>query len=231
MWTEYLNRLLGVTVGFLILATFISAWRHHRREPRILWATGAALLLTGFEGWLGGRVVAHELAPWIVTVHLIVALVIVQMLLYATIRAWRKTSAPSSPLIAALIVVTMIQIGLGALVRGANDVRIAIGGFIEGIREVGLVDHLHRNAALLVLVGAVVVVFFLRSSQPRNATLLRWSYATLGLAVLQVALGLSLVYVALAPAAQVTHLTIASLLLGAETVLLLSSTETRPMAG
>src|SRR5499433_4476260 len=39
MWTEYLNRLLGVTVGVLILATVISAWRHHRNEPRILWTT------------------------------------------------------------------------------------------------------------------------------------------------------------------------------------------------
>ena len=87
MWTEYLNRLLGVTVGFLILATTISAWRHHRHEPRILWTTIAAFLLVGFQGWLGGRVVAHELAAWIVTVHLIVALVIVQLLLYATFVA------------------------------------------------------------------------------------------------------------------------------------------------
>src|SRR5215510_3124703 len=46
MWTEYLNRLLGVAVGFLILATVVSCWRHHRRDPRILGATIAALLLT-----------------------------------------------------------------------------------------------------------------------------------------------------------------------------------------
>src|SRR5215468_8118501 len=90
MWTEYLNRLLGVTVGFLILATVVSAWRHHRREPRILWASVAALLLTGFQGWLGGRVVARALAEWIVTAHLIFALVIVQLLLYATVRAWKN---------------------------------------------------------------------------------------------------------------------------------------------
>src|SRR5215467_4170810 len=43
MWTEYLNRLLGVTVGFLILATAVSAWRHHRREPPIFLASGTAL--------------------------------------------------------------------------------------------------------------------------------------------------------------------------------------------
>src|ERR671910_1851849 len=87
MWTEYLNRLLGVSVGFFILATTISAWRHHRHQPRIVWTTTIALLLTGFQGWLGGRVVAHELAAWIVTVHMIVALVIVQMLLYVTVQS------------------------------------------------------------------------------------------------------------------------------------------------
>src|ERR687896_2497152 len=98
MWTEYLNRLLGVTVGFLILATTISAWRNHRHEPRIVWTTTIALLLTGFQGWLGGRVVAHELAAWIVTVHMIVALVIVQMLLYVTVKAGTQGAqgAPSA---------------------------------------------------------------------------------------------------------------------------------------
>src|SRR5436190_12601335 len=117
MWTEYLNRLLGVTVGFLILATAISAWRHHRNQPRILWTTIAAFILVGYEGWLGGRVVAHELAPWIVTAHLIVAIVIVQLLLYVTFSAFatQKTSSGGSPglWVLALIVLTMVQAGFG----------------------------------------------------------------------------------------------------------------------
>ena len=224
MWTEYLNRLLGVTVGFLILATAVSAWRHHRHEPRILWTTVAALLLTGFQGWLGGRVVAHELAAWIVTVHMIVALVIVQLLLYATVRTWRKTSGPPSLLISALIVATMVQIGLGAQVRGAIDVAIDTGSGPDiALASVGLVDHLHRNVAVLVLAGVFFVVVVLRLKRRNEPTLLRWSYVTLALAALQVALGVSMVYVSLKPAAQVAHLTIASLLLGAETILLLSS--------
>jgi heme a synthase len=85
MWTEYLNRLLGVTVGLLIFATLISAWRHHRQTPRIFWPTLAAFLLVGFQGWLGGVVVQQELTAWIVTMHMVVALVIVSLLLYATV--------------------------------------------------------------------------------------------------------------------------------------------------
>src|SRR5438034_8059616 len=161
MWTEYLNRLLGVTVGFLILATVVSAWRHHRREPRILWTTVAALLLTGFQGWLGGRVVANALAAWIVTVHMIFARVIVQLLLYATVRAWRKPAGPGSPFLVVLILVTMIQIGLGTQVRGAIDVAID-SGVARGsaLASVGLLDQLHRDAALVVFAGSLLIVMW-----------------------------------------------------------------------
>ena len=225
MWTEYLNRLLGVTVGFLILATTVSAWRHHRREPRILWTTVAALLLTGFQGWLGGRVVAHDLAAWIVTVHMLVALVIVQLLLYATVRA---VSAPShlrtlapSHLALSLIVLTMIQIGLGTQVRGAIDVAIDNGvARANALASAGWLDHLHRYVAFVVFAGAIGLVFWLRTNFSATAVV-KWSLAVALLALFQIAFGIVLAYLFLSPVAQVLHLTVASLLLGAQTVLFL----------
>jgi len=222
MWTEYLNRLLGMAVGLLILATVVAAWRHHRREPRILWTTVAALLLTGFQGWLGGRVVAAALAAWIVTVHLILALVIVQLLLYATVRAWSKASEPPSLFLILLILATMIQIGLGTQVRGAIDRALTHGvPRVGALDSVGLLDHLHRDVALFVFAGAIATVMWLWSKFPRQSIQLRWAYIVAGLAGLQVTLGVVMAYLSLEPAAQVAHLTVASLLLGAETVLLL----------
>jgi len=232
MWTEYLNRLLGMTVGFLILATVVSAWRHHRREPRILWTAVGALFLTGFQGWLGGRVVAHELAAWIVTVHLIVALVIVQMLLFVTVVAQDKPEGLSpqnaggdKPLglsISVLILITLIQIALGTQVRGGVDAALDAGtARAAALATVGTLDYLHRDAAIAVLLGAIVLTGWLIAR--REKSLLPWSYAVLALAALQVAIGAVMAYVSLLPAAQVLHLTIASLLLGAETVMFLVS--------
>jgi cytochrome c oxidase assembly protein subunit 15 len=228
MWTEYLNRLLGMTVGFLILATVVSAWRHHRHDRRILWTTVAAFILTGFQGWLGGRVVANALAAWIVTIHMLVALVIVQLLLYATVRAWKKAGGPASPFLIALILVTMVQIALGTQVRGAVDVALDRGVPRAGaLQSVGLLDHLHRDTAIVVFAGVFLVLMSLRARFPKEKTLSRWAYVVIGLAALQIALGVVMAYVSLEPAAQVGHLTVASLLLGAETVLLLvSKTET-----
>ena len=226
MWTEYLNRLLGVTVGFLILATTISAWRHHRREPRILWTTVAALLLTGFQGWLGGRVVAHELAGWIVTVHLIVAIVIVQLLLYAAFEAF----APGAPAtgdprvtwgVAILILLTLTQAGFGIQVREGVDAALDGGiGRSEALATAGRMAVLHRDLAFVVLIGATLLTFWLLT---RRSSLIRWSFVTLGLAAAQILVGVFMAYGALIPAAQVGHLSLASLLLGAETVLWLMS--------
>jgi cytochrome c oxidase assembly protein subunit 15 len=231
MWTEYLNRLLGVTVGFLILATAVSAWRHHRRDPRILWTTIGALLLTGFQGWLGGRVVAHELAAWIVTAHMIVALVIVQMLLYVTVRATpRQGQTPSSiergvrPWVLSLIVVTLIQIALGTQVRGGVDAAFDAGvARNSALATLGSISVIHRDAAVVVLLGAFLLTFWLVTMRDRHTALIRWSWVVLALAAGQVALGVVMAYVSLLPGAQVGHLTLASLLLGAETVMLLVS--------
>ena len=224
MWTEYLNRLLGVTVGLLILATAISAWRHHRHEPRILWTTVAAFLLVGFQGWLGGRVVVHELAAWIVTAHLIVAIIIVQLLLYATVEAPRTQGGTrlrtEGRLAMVLIVFTLIQAGVGTQVRGRLEAAIDAGLARDlALGTVGRLDYLHRDLAFVVVLGAALFTLWLLA---RRSPLVRWSLVVLTLAVVQVAIGMVMAYGSLIPAAQVGHLTIASLLLGAETVLWLS---------
>ncbi|MDP2390641.1 MAG: hypothetical protein Q8N52_09985, partial [Acidobacteriota bacterium] len=97
------------------------------------------------------------------------------------------------------------------------------------LATVGALDYLHRDAAFVMLLGTILLCFWLVAKVPGPAkaghhmTLVWWSWAVLGLAVAQVAVGLVMAYVSLLPAAQVVHLTLASLLLGAETVLLLLS--------
>lgn len=226
MWTEYLNRILGATVGLLILATAVSAWRHHRREPRILWTTIAAFLLVGFEGWLGGRVVAHELAPWIVTAHLIVAIIIVQLLLHATFMAGQAGGARGATgqvtlAIGVLIALTLLQAGFGTQVRGAVDTALDSGVARDlALATVGRMDAIHRNLAFVVLMGAALVTLWLLA---HRSGLVPWALAVLALAVLQIGFGAVMAYGSLLQAAQVGHLTVASLLLGAETLLWLMS--------
>ncbi|MGD9906033.1 MAG: heme A synthase [Vicinamibacterales bacterium] len=240
MWTEYLNRLLGVTVGLVILAATVSAWRQHRRQPRILWPVVAAVLLTGFQGWLGGRVVAHELAAWIVTVHMLVALVIVSLLLVALLesmtpgggraealpcdrprpddgevlrRAARRRIAWAA---LAVIVLALVQVGLGTQVRGRVDAALEVLPRAEALATVGTLDTLHRELAAVTAVAILGLWLFVWLRQPDDRALVRAANLTLLCAGAQTALGMALT-AALPPAAQVLHLTVASLLLGALT--------------
>jgi cytochrome c oxidase assembly protein subunit 15 len=181
-----------------------------------------------------------------VTAHLIVALVIVSLLLYATVTAFdvgnpstfaATASADKSadrgslggrwsglPVVAtaALIILTFVQVAIGAQVRGRVD--SAIDSAVprsQALETVGFLDGLHRDTAFIVLVGAVLAGFVVWKRNPDRSAPKRWAAATVALAVVQVGLGVIMAYVALAPAAQVAHLTTASLLLGAEMVLLL----------
>jgi cytochrome c oxidase assembly protein subunit 15 len=88
-WTEFLNRLLGVTIGLLILAT---AWKSiglRQYDRKLMIASVAALLMVIYQGWLGSRVVASNLQPGMITVHMLMALAIVATLLYALARGRR----------------------------------------------------------------------------------------------------------------------------------------------
>jgi cytochrome c oxidase assembly protein subunit 15 len=232
MWTEYLNRLLGVTVGLLILATLISAWRHHRDTPRIFWPTLAAFLLVGFQGWLGGVVVQQALAAWLVTLHMVVALVIVSLLLYATVYAFfvehggadsvADRRRPLRWAAIALIVITMIQVVLGTQVREYIDAALDDGvARADALSTVGRLDVWHREAALAVMAAAAVLAWLVWTRHGADVVLIRATAVVVTLVGAQVLLGLIMAYVALTPPAQVAHLTASSLLLGAETVVFL----------
>ena len=232
MWTEYLNRLLGVSVGFAILATTAAAWRAHRAQPRVFWPTLAALLLTGYEGWLGGRVVAHELAPWIVTAHMVVALVIVQLLLWATVESLRDDAAhvrPAPPglsaygwLTWAATALLLLQVALGTQVRGkVDDALAAATPRAEVLATVGAVDTWHRELAAVVTLAVIGLWVWAWTRFAAHGALLRAANAALAAVVVQILAGMALAGLALPPPAQVTHLTVSSLLLGALTTLAL----------
>ena len=225
MWTEYLNRLLGVTVGFAILAATVSAWRHHRHQRRILWPVVAAVLLTGFQGWLGGRVVAHELAAWIVTVHMLVALVIVALLLVAVLESLTPAAAPPPPpsrrrlgwWVCVVIALSLVQVGVGTQVRERVDAALAVVPRGEALAAVGSLDLTHRELAAVTALAIVALWALVWTRYPDDAALGRAATLTLTCTAAQVAAGLVLTGAALPPAAQVVHLTLASLMLGALT--------------
>ncbi|MEX1010828.1 MAG: COX15/CtaA family protein [Balneolaceae bacterium] len=89
-WLEYFNRLVGVTIGLLITATFILSFRYRKSDSIIVWVSATALILVLLQGWLGGVVVQSGLSTGMITLHMILAMLILNLLLYAAVRATRE---------------------------------------------------------------------------------------------------------------------------------------------
>ncbi len=231
-WTEYLNRLAGVMVGFLIFGTLLLAVKDHRRAPHILGPTVASFVLVAFEGWLGGMVVRSGLKPIILTLHLTFALIVVGLLLYATVCAFFPNGRPTSTLstarkrvgLGALVVsfLTLVQIGLGAAVRGKVQT-VAEGGTprAEWLSKVGTLDIVHRNAAVITALAIMGLAWWIFTKLEPDRWLRRMASVSVVLVLVQGGAGLALADLGFPRVMQVVHLWAASLLLGALTVLFL----------
>lgn len=234
-WTEYLNRLLGVTVGLLIVSTTVVAFRRFPRPSPVPRFTLAAMLLVGFQGWLGGQVVRSGLEPWMITAHMLVALVIVSLLLFATHRAIRPPEA-FAPLQArelrarnlslVAILVVLIQVGIGTQVRaGIEHALVGMPDLARSqwLEQVGGLDHLHRGMASVTALIVIGLSVWIHRSHRDHPELVLWSRVSVALVAAQATVGAVLAYLGLPPYSQVLHVLLASLLIGALSLQVLSS--------
>jgi heme a synthase len=162
-WTEYLNRLVGALLGFLIFAQFLFSIKIRKSDKRIFLLSLIELILIGFQGWLGAKVVSSNLAPVKITIHMIVALIILSLAIIIIYRAKQLnesyvTTATSSlikKLTIIALIFTIIQIMLGTQIREGVD--LLLKNFDAAFRN-QVVDNLgtsfkiHRTFSILIMI-------------------------------------------------------------------------------
>ena len=88
-WIEYGNRSLGVLVGFSIIILNIIAIYYFRKEAKLFISAILSLILVLANGALGAIVVSSVLNPFLVSLHMILALMLVSVLSYACIESYK----------------------------------------------------------------------------------------------------------------------------------------------
>jgi cytochrome c oxidase assembly protein subunit 15 len=88
-WIEYGNRSLGVFVGFSIIVLNIIAIYYFRKEAKLFISAILSLILVLANGALGAIVVSSVLNPFLVSLHMILALMLVSVLSYACIESYK----------------------------------------------------------------------------------------------------------------------------------------------
>jgi cytochrome c oxidase assembly protein subunit 15 len=227
-WIEWLNRLAGMIVGLLIAATAIVALIKFRDLKQIWIPAALAAILVAFQGWQGGMVVLSELNPLSVSLHLIIAIVIVSLLTYMTQQAhYHHLGFPAdagaypkslSTTIVVLWVVTFAQVLLGATMRGSVETLVAqrpLANDYELLSLLGGVKYVHLLVGVVVAAMTFQIAYLVFRTDTQQSTLVRYSVWWLSiLIVLQLVAGSGLIAVALPPLLQLFHLWIAAIFLG-----------------
>ncbi|TDB63668.1 COX15/CtaA family protein [Arundinibacter roseus] len=233
-WIEYLNRLLGAFTGLLIFATLLASIPYLKSDrPSQFYASLLAFILVGFQGWLGSKVVSTELSPIMVTLHMVVAIIIVFILLFVVSKSFAETLIPQVVLqrrrvkiiLGVVIALSLIQIILGTQVREAMDLIIAKVGYAardQWIDQMGISFYIHRSFSLVILAANVLMLYQLRKSLQLPGTLYTLAKVVGTFLMLEIATGIIMAYWAVPAFAQPIHLTLSILIIGLQFVIWLN---------
>jgi cytochrome c oxidase assembly protein subunit 15 len=220
---EYINRLVGVAVGFMIFAVFLSSVKFRKTKQILTGLSLFTLILVGFQGWFGSFVVSTNLTPWVVTVHMVLALVIVALLidLYQRSGELKDKEKIHSPAgfwwLLGCMAVLLVQVLFGTQVREAID-RVASTvpreGWLQSIHAEFLI---HRSFSWIVVIVHAGLVLNLRKTTALKA----FPVALILLILATVLTGIGMAYFAVPPFLQPLHLLLATGTFGMQFMLLL----------
>ena len=245
VWIEWLHRSVAALIGVLILALAVVAWLDHRDRRSILWPSLGAVLLVGFQAWLGGRTVQLGNTGESVTAHLAAAMALVGLLVYLLVRSFYPARLGGSgnqrftllAAFAAAAVFGVLLFGANVTARDAGlvfpDWPLMNGSLVpvapEGNSDLaGLfgAHALHRYAAAVVLLILVAVAWVAwvawrrRSERPRLA---RLAAAILAVYLVQVVVGALQIATVLAPWTQTLHVALGALVWSGSVALAVSA--------
>lgn len=224
-WTEYVNRLIGALVGLFILVSFILSISFIGFDTKVFSFSLLTLITVGIQGWIGSIVVSTNLLQWMITLHMLLALVIVALLTYIVFRVRKDQVSPLNvsfsqginATIILLMVLSIVQIMMGTQVRESVD--IVAESLDHTQREVwidklGLIFYVHRSFSILVLLAHLYLVFRVVYFYGNQGNLILYSTVLLIVIIAEIASGAIMAWFAIPRIAQPVHLLLASVAFG-----------------
>jgi cytochrome c oxidase assembly protein subunit 15 len=229
-WTEYINRLTGAILGLFLLATFVLSFSFVNNKKRIFYLSLSNLFLVFFQAWMGSIVVSTNLTPWVITVHMLLALVILAISIYTYFHAkvyservvlltkssgilWIKVLA------IAMVTLTLIQVVIGTDIRESIDIISA--NFKAQNRELWIAELgdsflWHRELALATIILNGLLFMMVRSRFAKHSEHSQIMNTIIILLVIQIVSGLILAYFGMPAYMQTVHLILSALVFGSQ---------------
>jgi cytochrome c oxidase assembly protein subunit 15 len=225
-WIEYMNRLVGVSIGMIIILTTWASRIYLTADKGVFHLMLLILLLVCLQGGLGSAVVTSHLQPFMITLHMLVALLIVILLIYAITRSQHhfiiQLTLESIPLRAKTLLMiammmTLSQVIMGVQIREAVDIMANATPAIERHywREgLPLIFYLHRSFSAFILVINLWLSGIIYRHSAKKSLLVRAVYGLMLFIIIAILAGISLDRLGMPAVAQPLHLLMANLIFG-----------------
>ena len=224
-WIEFINRLLGAIAGLATLLLFINSLVRLKND---FWAALVSFLIVlgmGFQGWLGKTVVDSNLLPYKITIHMIMALLIVLLLIILLAREKEPIKGISNFyqikwIVASCLVLTLFQIGMGTQIRQFVDLQMHtfnLSNASKWLNNPPILFYVHRSFSITVLLVHGYLGYLLYKNN-RIPTVFKIIITVLAVEILT---GIWMYYFDFPFSSQPLHLVLAALLFGAQSYFIL----------
>ena len=217
-WIEYINRLIGALAGLSVLILFISSLKFIKKQRSITVLAFLSLIGILFQAWLGKTVVDSNLLAGKITIHMLMAILIVSILFVLLSKLNTKKSTLVfnryiSNLTLLSLILLIIQVLSGTEIRQFVDLEMVLNNYSE--KNKWLMNppqsfYFHRSFSIIII--AVNILIFLKLRKMIiDSKLFRFIMLLL---FIQILTGIIMYYFDFPFSTQPLHLLISSLIIG-----------------
>ena len=230
-WIEYINRLVTVVLGIPMLLLLVLSFFLYSKDRRITYFTLLTIVVLGIQAILGKVVVDTNLKAGMITIHMVIAFVLIALLLLLIFNSGGEKTAlkildkTTRNLVLLTTLITMAQVVLGTQVREFIDQQIDLLGENSKhlwLQKPTLKFYVHRSFSIVIVLLNVVLALRLLKINPKY-TKIKWALLFIGLSVLS---GVAMSYLDFPFATQPIHLVLAALLFGVQIYIVLETLNT-----
>ena len=219
-WVEFINRLIGVVCGISVLILGFYSIQFYKNKPIITLLSLLTIIAVGFQAWLGKIVVDSNLSPYSITIHMLMALLIISILIFIHFQNgnYKKNSVKNVALqniVLLSLIFTIIQIVIGTQVREFIDEQIIMIGETKKNLWLLVLPSIfltHRSFSLLILTVNFFVIYLSRKIN-LNSKIIFW---IIGIIAIEIILGVAMYYLHFPFSSQPLHLLLAAILFGVQ---------------
>jgi len=230
-WIEFINRLLGAVAGLATLLLAFASIKYWKKQKSVTLLSWLVVFGMGFQAWLGATVVYSVLLPYKITLHMLMALVIVAFLLYIIFIVNKEkkgiTYDRTTLLIAiSALALTILQVVLGTQVREFIDYRIDLLGYDAKdlwLQDPIVVFYVHRSFSIAITLINGVLAYRIFKLNLGHLKI----YWILFILILEISSGITMYYIDFPFGSQALHLILAAILFGVQFYLVLDAIKPR----